>query len=313
MIYNENDYANGFKDKLITLIDDKYKDCDKAKRRKKFKEDFSTEYNIDYKAFNSRANEWFCGRNHANFDNLLKICTFFDCDIDYLITKQERFKKDTLNASIVTGLNYTTIAEITDLSLAEKHIVDALFSRTIISTNIIKTIKEMLYYSHPITKNRTCITLDNGLTMRDKDYKELENELNENEVVNILCYKLFLVMREMIDHLSRDEQLTREIKMDYEKKFFRSHRKVLSAEELPKLTKDANGNLILDIDSTIYDLENKIAERLKMRDTKNKTYDYAIENLCNYSDFEKLVQTKRMQENKEDYLKWLRYIDEETI
>ncbi len=312
MVYNENDYANGFKDKLIALIDNKYKDYNKGKRRKKFKEDFSKEYNIDLKKFDTRANEWLCGRNLASFDSLLKLCTFFDCDIEYLITKQEHFKKDTADVSIVTGLNYTTIAEITNLSLAEKHIVDAIFGRTVISTNLIKTIKEMLYYSHPMTKNQTCITLDNGLTMRDKDYKELENELNENEVVNILSYKLFLEMHNMIDDLSNDEQLTNEIKMDYEKKFFKPHKKILYSNELPKLTEDADGNVIFDIEQTIYDLETKIAERLKIRDMKNKTYDYKIENLCNYSDFEKLIQTKRTQESKESYLEWLRYIDAET-
>lgn len=311
MIYNENDYSDNFKDKLIALIDYKYKNYDKGKRRNQFKKDFAEEYNIDFKTFNARANEWLCGRNLASFDNILKLCTFFDCDIEYLITKQEHFKKDVSDVSNITGLNYTTIDEIVNLTLAEKHIVDAVFGRTAISTSLIKTIKEMLYYSHPITINQTHITLDNGLTMRDKEYEELEKELNKSEVANILSYKLFLETHDIINILSNDEQLTNEIKMDYEKKFF--HRKALADDKLPKLTTDANGNVVLDVEKTIFDLETKIAERLKARDKKNKTYDYGIENLCNYSDFKSIIQTMRIQESKENYLNWLRHIEEETI
>lgn len=254
------------------------------------------------------------GQQEPKPTQLVAYSKVFDVSVDYILGNVPS-KSDTETIKSIAdylGLSDTTIEEITNLSLSDKHIVDAIFGRTIISTNLIKTIREMLYYSHPMTKNQTCITLDGGLTMRDKDYKELENELNENEVANILAYKLFLEMRKMIDDLSSDKQLTTEIKADYEKKFFTPHRKISDTNDLPKFTKDANGNTILDIERTIYDLETKIAERLKARDMKNKTYDYKIENLCNYSDFEKLIQAKRTQESKENYLEWLRYIDEET-
>lgn len=159
MQYNENDYSYNFKQKLSALIDSKYKDYDKRERRKLFKKDYSNAYNIDEKKFNNTSNEWLSGRNLAGLNNLLKICSFFDCDIEYLITKQNVFSKNIENASKTTGLDYTTIDELTNLPISEKHIVDAIFGRTIVSINLIRTIREMLYYSHPITKNRTYIKL----------------------------------------------------------------------------------------------------------------------------------------------------------
>lgn len=239
----------------------------------------------------------------------------FDVSADWLIDETVTARKldgDTAAASKVTGLSDDAIDEIKKLSVSEKHIIDAIFNKTVVSINLIKIIKEMLYYSHPITKNHTCITLDNGLTMRDKDYKELEHELNENEVIDILSYKLFFEMREIIEELSNDKQLSDEIKNEYEKKYFKPHKKLMYADELPKLTKDANGNPILGIENTIYNLETKIADRLKLRDSKNRTYDYGIEKLCNYSDFEKLMQIYRTKKSKEAYLEWLRFIEDET-
>ena len=98
--------------------------------------------------------------------------------ISFRLQKYEKnvFSKNIENASIPTGLDYTTIDELTNLPISEKHIVDAILGRTIISTNLIRIIREILYYSHPITKNQTYIKLDKGLTARDKDYEELEHE-----------------------------------------------------------------------------------------------------------------------------------------
>ena len=189
MQYNENDYADNFKQKLSSLIDNKYRNCDKRERRKLFKKDYSNAYNIDEKKFNNTSNEWLSGRNLASLDNLLKICSFFDCDIEYLITKQNVFSKNIENASITTGLDYTTIDELTNLPISEKHIVDAILGRTIISTNLIRIIREILYYSHPITKNQTYIKLDKGLTARDKDYEELEHEWNQIRRKFIIVFK----------------------------------------------------------------------------------------------------------------------------
>lgn len=312
MQYNENDYADNFKQKLSSLIDNKYRNCDKRERRKLFKKDYSNAYNIDERKFNNTSNEWLSGRNLASLDNLLKICSFFDCDIEYLITKQNVFSKNIENASITTGLDYTTIDELTNLPISEKHIVDAIFGRTIVSTNLIRTIREILYYSHPITKNQTYIKLDKGLTARDKDYEELEHELNKNEVIDILSYKLTFEMHKIIEALSNDEKLSNEINQDYKNKFFKKHKKILAADELPKLTHDDKGNLIVDIDEQIYKVEQKILNRLEKRDKKGKNFDYGIDYIHNYSDFSNIIKQYRIEKTKEDYLSWLNYIDDET-
>ena len=312
MQYNENDYANNFKQKLLALIDNKYKNYDKKQRRTIFKKEYSNEYNIDEKKFNNTSNEWLTGRNLANFDNLLKICSFFDCDIEYFITKQDVFSKNIADASETTGLSYSTIDEFTNLSISEKHIVDAIFSKTCISSNLIKMIKEMVYYSHPITKNKTYIKLDESLTARDKGYEELEQEINENKVIDILSYKLSLEMRKIIEDLSRDENLSNEINQDYKNKFFKRHKKVLSADELPRFKPNINGEISIDIDYEIDKIEEKILNRLKKRDENKKQYDYGIKDISNYSDFKKMIQEYRLTKNKEDYHSWLKYIDNET-
>ncbi len=311
MQYNENDYSDNFKEKLLALIDNKYRDYDKKERRKLFKKDYSSTYNIDEKKFNNTSNEWLTGRNLASLDNLLRICSFFDCDIEYLITKQDVFSKGIANASEETGLAYTTIDELKSLPISEKHIVDAIWGRTIISTNLIKTIKEMLFYSHPLTRNNSYILLDKSLTARDKDYEQLEIKINENQIIDILSQRLSIEMREIIEALSKDKKLSDEILEDYKNKFFTYHRHVLTAEELPKFITDDNGNLIIDIDSQIYRIEEKILDRLERRYKKGKSFDYGI-NIHNYSDFKKCIQKYRVEKTKEDYLSWLKHIDSET-
>lgn len=312
MHYDIKDYTNNFKQKLLALINDKYRDYNERERRKLFKKDFAYEYDLDEKKFNYTANEWLSGRNLASLDNLIRICSFFDCDIDYLITKQESFSKNISSASETTGLEYITIEEITNLSVSEKHIVDVIFGRSAISTSLVRTIREMLFYSHPSIKNNSYIKLDKDLTARDKDYDELETEINEHQIVDILSQRLSLEMHEIIETLSKDEVLTSEILNDYKNKFFRKHRKLLSDSELPKLITDDEGNIIIDIDEKIYRLEEKILERLENRDRKGKNFDYGVGNIHNYSDFKKCIQQYRLEKTKEEYLSWLEYIDYET-
>lgn len=312
MQYEIDDYIKNFKHKLLAIIEYKYCSHAKQKRRSLFKEEYSNMFNLDEKKFSNTANEWLTGRNLASFDNLLRICSFFDCDIEYFITKQESFSKNISSASEATGLDYATIDRFSKLPISEKHIIDAIFGGSINSIDIIKIIREMLYYSHPITKNRTHITLDKGLTARDKYYDELEHELNNDEVIDILSYKLTNEMRKIIETLSADEKLSSEINQDYQNKFFKKHKKILSDEDLPKLFIDDEGNVVLDLEQTIYDTEQKILNRLEKRDKKGRNFDYGIDGLHNYSDFSKLIKKHREEMTKEDYLKWLNNIDDET-
>ena len=238
----------------------------------------------------------------------------FNVSADWLIDNTVTTRHLTGNAasaSMVTGLTDITIDEIASLSVSEKHIIDAFFSRSAISINIIKTIQEMLFYSHPLAKNNSYIKLDKSLTARDKDYEQLEMKLNESRIIDILSQRLSIEMREIIETLSKDKKLSDEILEDYRSKFFTYHRHVLTAAELPKLITDDSGNLIRDIEEHIYEMEEKILERLERRDKKGKSFDYGID-IQNYSDFKKCIQQYRLEKTKEDYLSWLEYIDFET-
>lgn len=238
----------------------------------------------------------------------------FNVSADWLIDNTvttRHLTGDAASASKVTGLTDITIDEIASLSVSEKHIIDAFFSRSAISINIIKTIQEMLFYSHPLAKNNSYIKLDKSLTARDKDYEQLEMKLNESQIIDILSQRLSIEMREIIETLSKDKKLSDEILEDYRSKFFTYHHHVLTAAELPKLITDDNGNLIRDIEEHIYEIEEKILERLERRDKKGKSFDYGID-IQNYSDFKKCIQQYRLEKTKEDYLSWLEYIDFET-
>lgn len=243
---------------------------------------------------------------------LIEYCNFFHCEADFLLGYIDFPTRKTQSVNEITGLSFTTIEEISELTPSEKHIVDAIFSRSSISTDLIRTITEMLFYSHPAVKNNSYIQLDKGLTARDKDYDELEKEINEYQIIDILSQRLSFEMRGIIERLSKDEELTNEVLNDYKNKFFRRHRKSLTAAELPKFKTDDSGKLIIDIDDKIYRTEEKILERLENRDKKNKHFDYGIHNIHNYSDFKKCIQQYRLEKTKEEYISWLEYVDSET-
>lgn len=235
-------------------------------------------------------------------------CIIFDCSADYLLGFIDLPTHENQSVYEITGLDNSTIDELSNLPISEKHIIDAMFGRTSGSMTLIKTIKEMLYYSHPITKNKTYIKLDRGLTTRDKDYEELEHELNNHDVIDIFSYKLSIEMRSIIEVLSMNKELSEEIYQDYKNKFFHKHKKMMSIDELPKI--DSNGNFVFP--DEIYRMEEKILTRLENRDKKGKIFNYGIDKLRNYSDFIELMRIYRDEKTEEDYLSWLKFIDDKT-
>lgn len=308
--YNlEQDFETHFKDKLNDLIDHKYKNLSERKRRPTFKKEFAETYFLDYDKVSNTVNGWLSRGTVASFENLVRICNFFNCDMDYLISNQDCFSKGIAGASEVTGLEYITIEELSKLSTAEKHIVDAICSRTIISHRLIQLIKEMLYYAHPITKNNSHIVLDLHLTARDQSYQELEHELNKSELLDIFSNRLVLAMHELLDTLFKDTDLLQEISADYRNKYFKEH-KLLSSSELPKLLPGGE----LDIPKTIENLEDKILDRLKERESASKLFPYPIENLKTSDDFSKIMQSFRnnKKQTPKEYLELLEKIDDAT-
>lgn len=241
-------------------------------------------------------------------NEMLALCELLNCDVDYIIGKQKYARKDNLNAMQKTGLEEVTIEEISRLSISEKHIIDAMFSRTNISFSFIGLIKKMLFYSHPQVKNNSHITLDKELTSKDDDYSNLEKSINTSEILEILSYRLGIEMNEIIKTLSNDKELSDEILLDYENKYFSPHRKVLSAEELPKFNADGTIEIVWEIGF----IENKILDRLTEREEIGNHFDYHIKWLHNVSDFSTMMKEKRLSMSKDDYRVWLSEIERKT-
>ena len=245
-------------------------------------------------------------------NELLSLCELFDCDVEYIIGRQLHFRNDSLDAIERTGLDEITIEELSKLSDTEKHIVNALFSRTIGSFNLLKLIKEMLFYSHPTARNNARISLDSEITSKSKDIEELEKKLNNTEILDLLSYKLGLEMQRIIECLTNDESLTNEIYYEYKKLYFKKHLKSLSDSDLPKLTADENGNITIDIERQIEEVETQILERLIAREKIGNNFVYNIDWLHFSSDFREKMQVLRTSLNKEAYLQWLNKIDINT-
>ena len=253
------------------------------------------------------------GTQQPTCEQLVAYSKVFDVSIDYILGN-EKPKSDTeiiKSISDYLSLSDITISELAKLSHVEKHIIDAMFTRSAIATSLMRTTKEMLFYSHPSAKNRSYIKLDEDLTLRDKVYEKLEQEINERQVIDIFSQRLAIEMHDILTILSKDKQLITDIVEDYRKKFFTFHKRTLLASELPKFKCDDNGNVIEDIDAEIYNTEEKIQKRLKSRDDKGKLFDYGID-IHNYSDFKERVHKYRHEKTKEEYLSWLRHIDSET-
>ena len=112
----------------------------------------------------------------------------------------------------------------------------------------------------------------------------------------------------VIKTLSNDKELSDEILLDYKNKYFSPHRKVLSAEELPRFNADGKIEIIWKIGF----IENKILDRLTEREEIGNHFDYHIDWLHNVSDFSAMMKEKRLNMSKDDYRVWLNEIERKT-
>lgn len=314
MKYNPEYYSSeNFIFKFKKLLACRYENILEHKRRGTFSKEYQNKFPFSSNNIESTIKQWYAKKGKKpSIDKLMEICELLDCDIDYFLTEQTQFKQDNLNAMARTGLEEVTIDEICNLTTSEKHIVDALFSRSYGSTNIIKLIQQMLFYSHPNTKNKSKITLDGNLTKRDNAYEKLENELNSSEIREMLSYRLGIEMNDIIDSLSQDDNLSNEIYNDYKNKYFKQQIPILGAEDLPKLKIDENGNVTINTSDEIERLETNILKRLEEREQIGNIFEYQINDLKNSSDFSNIIKPKRSTMNENDYLELLREIEKKT-
>lgn len=100
--------------KFEVLLDTKYANLKKHQRRNAFCEDYINMFQTDPDGNNpieSSVKQWFSFSNTSkpSLEKLMNICELLDCDIDYFLTEQTDFKRDTASAAEVTGLEYKTI------------------------------------------------------------------------------------------------------------------------------------------------------------------------------------------------------------
>lgn len=290
-----------------------------SRNRQLFVREYDKKYNNEpkrkkeketYETIEDTLNTWFSPARKRNapdrIETLYQICDILDCDIEFFLTPQESISKDIAYASEVTGLTEITVDQIKDLSAPQKNIVDALFSRSAGATHLIETLQEMIFYSNPRYKNETTISLDKDISRRDKKVENLEKELNQSEVIEILSHRLGTKMNSIITSLNEDRKLADEISADYEAKYFKLRKQLLTASELPKLGAPE------PIENKIFKMEQKIFDRLDRRERIGNQFDYGIEWLHSCADFSHKIQDLRLSMSAEQYLEWLQDIDQKT-
>lgn len=113
MRYNSKYYTpENFTPKFLKLLDKKYADLKKHKRRSTFDKDY---FNLFHRDITEMRKHWCTYRQKPSIESLINICELLDCDIDYFLTEQEDFKKDITSASEITGLEHETIEKILKL------------------------------------------------------------------------------------------------------------------------------------------------------------------------------------------------------
>ena len=183
-----------------------------------------------------------------------------------------------------------------------------MFNTRFFQEKLIKSMQEMLYYAH--SKNKTYIKLDTALTQKDKNFKDLEQLINENDLIDIFSNRLAIEMHNLLEALYQDKTLCNEISLYYSKKYFTSHKKTLTADELPQLSPDGSLNSKREIER----LEDKILKRLEEREKIGNHWPYKCEKVQTSSDLTRSMSVFRNNHNitEGEYLKKLQYIDEIT-
>lgn len=132
-----------FAEKFEFLLNVRYSKLDEHKRRGQFENDYSEYYlgNI-----HSSVSQWFSRRQKPSIEKLMNICELLDCDMDYFLTDQKVFKKDTAHASETTGLRYETIEILEKIKKCyiKPHTIDELINHN----DFRKLIQYIWEYAH---------------------------------------------------------------------------------------------------------------------------------------------------------------------
>lgn len=128
-IYKKGYARNNFGKKLLLAIDYHYSDLPKRKRNSKFKDDFCISASIERKKFEDTFNSWVYKEKLPHIETIIDICNILDCEIDYLLTEQETFTKNTENVSKTTGLSPKAIEKIQKYSNDDMIVLNSITKR----------------------------------------------------------------------------------------------------------------------------------------------------------------------------------------
>lgn len=131
MRYSKQYLEKNFRTKLKALINSRYNNLASNKRRNEFIKDYDNAFrnDADGKSIGQSVKNWLAensGVNSPGLENLINICELLDCDVDYFLTDQYEFKKDTAHASEHLGLSYDTVERIANYSNNIKGVLEVI-------------------------------------------------------------------------------------------------------------------------------------------------------------------------------------------
>lgn len=129
----KKDYFNkvNFISKFDKIIEARYR-TGKAntpnKQMRAFYSTYKEKYPYDKFDIGTSVRQWrsFKSNQLPNVENLMKLCSVLECDIDYFLTEQEEFEKDVQQAADYLGLSYETVERIKNYDGKIKGLIDVI-------------------------------------------------------------------------------------------------------------------------------------------------------------------------------------------
>lgn len=187
---NKKLYRN-FQNQLNEIVNKRYN------RRSEFASEYYDKYGID---ISEAMKNWFAGRSMPDDVSVLyNICDLLNCDIDYLVGKQNEFRKATAEIAGQLGLKYESTEKIEKYPSEIKELLDrVILNQT--GDNLLKLLKSIhnyAVYGHNVFLELYDVSIDSRNT-------ELEDEfeipvIDKEQSKEVLKRASTGVMRQVLD------------------------------------------------------------------------------------------------------------------
>lgn len=216
---NYNYSKNSFNDKLDEIVKARYKTEKSNTDQKQYRAFYSAyreKYFSDDFDISANVRTW---RSHSNnqlpkIEILIKLCSLLDCDINYFITEQTDFRKDSATAAETTGLRYESIEVLEKIkkSYIKPYIMDELLNHD----DFEKLIRYIWEYAH--SQNNKIIIHD---TVGEKSSESYVGDAQKE----LMKYRVIEVFGRIIDDI------------------FNSHRKEAICKKLNSILSEMRTNI----------------------------------------------------------------------